>query len=140
MVFPPLLFLDTKHLHLKIARFGKNRRIKTIPGPLRSCIVQVYCDMSAADGGWTLIASIHENNINDHCGRGDMWSSSSRGIRSGACCLTQKTTCIIQVVQLNRLINNREYFSFHAFNGAFAMQGSFISLCIQVLKCLIIFV
>jgi len=34
MIFPPLLFLDTKCLHLKIAHFGKNRRIKTPPEPL----------------------------------------------------------------------------------------------------------
>jgi len=34
MIFPPLLFLDAKCLHLKIAHFGKNRRIKTPPDPL----------------------------------------------------------------------------------------------------------
>ena len=35
----------------------------------------VYCDMSTNEGGWTLVASIHENNIDGKCTNGDKWSS-----------------------------------------------------------------
>ena len=37
----------------------------------------VYCDMAVGGGGWTLVASIHENNIRStgRCSVGDRWSS-----------------------------------------------------------------
>ncbi|XP_078484345.1 intelectin-1 [Ciona intestinalis] len=38
----------------------------------------VYCDMEADNGGWTLVASVHENYIGEGVGRctvGDRWSS-----------------------------------------------------------------
>ncbi|NP_001187176.1 intelectin 3 precursor [Ictalurus punctatus] len=36
---------------------------------------QAFCDMTTAGGGWTLVASVHENNINGKCTLGDRWSS-----------------------------------------------------------------
>ncbi|XP_026855639.2 intelectin-like [Electrophorus electricus] len=36
---------------------------------------QSFCDMTTAGGGWTLVASVHENNIHGKCTLGDRWSS-----------------------------------------------------------------
>ncbi|XP_077976141.1 intelectin-1-like [Styela clava] len=38
-------------------------------------VFSTYCDMTTDSGGWTLIASIHENNMNGRCTAGDRWSS-----------------------------------------------------------------
>ncbi|XP_051240470.1 intelectin-like isoform X1 [Dicentrarchus labrax] len=38
-------------------------------------VYQTFCDMTTAGGGWTLVASVHENSINGRCTVGDRWSS-----------------------------------------------------------------
>ncbi|XP_035674373.1 intelectin-1-like [Branchiostoma floridae] len=38
-------------------------------------VYQTYCDMTTADGGWTLVSSVHENDIYGKCTTGDRWSS-----------------------------------------------------------------
>ncbi|XP_039530995.1 intelectin-like isoform X1 [Pimephales promelas] len=41
----------------------------------RGVLYQTFCDMTTAGGGWTLVASVHENNIYGKCTVGDRWSS-----------------------------------------------------------------
>ena len=36
---------------------------------------QTFCDMTTAGGGWTLVASVHENNMYGKCTAGDRWTS-----------------------------------------------------------------
>ncbi|XP_043818542.1 LOW QUALITY PROTEIN: intelectin-1-like [Dromiciops gliroides] len=38
-------------------------------------IYQTFCDMSSGEGGWTLVASVHENHLAGKCTQGDRWSS-----------------------------------------------------------------
>merc|ERR1711881_285674 len=34
-----------------------------------------YCDMHSGGGGWTLVASVHEDNIRAKCNSKDRWTS-----------------------------------------------------------------
>uniref|UniRef100_H2YWG1 Fibrinogen C-terminal domain-containing protein n=1 Tax=Ciona savignyi TaxID=51511 RepID=H2YWG1_CIOSA len=54
---------------------GSKSGIYTIQPKASSLPFQVYCEMGDAGGGWTLVASIHENNIFGKCTIGDKWSS-----------------------------------------------------------------
>uniref|UniRef100_A0A8D2BC15 Fibrinogen C-terminal domain-containing protein n=1 Tax=Sciurus vulgaris TaxID=55149 RepID=A0A8D2BC15_SCIVU len=38
-------------------------------------IYLTFCDMTSAGGGWTLVASVHENSMPGKCTVGDRWSS-----------------------------------------------------------------
>ncbi|XP_029008222.1 intelectin-like isoform X2 [Betta splendens] len=38
-------------------------------------VYQTFCDMTTDGGGWTLVASVHENNMYGKCSVGDRWSS-----------------------------------------------------------------
>jgi len=36
---------------------------------------ETFCDMTTVGGGWTLVASVHENNMHGKCTVGDRWTS-----------------------------------------------------------------
>ncbi|XP_072503531.1 intelectin-2-like isoform X3 [Notamacropus eugenii] len=38
-------------------------------------VYQTFCDMRSEGGGWTLVASVHENHLAGKCTQGDRWSS-----------------------------------------------------------------
>lgn len=38
-------------------------------------VYQTFCDMTMDGGGWTLVASVHENHMAGKCTAGDRWSS-----------------------------------------------------------------
>ncbi|XP_040859206.1 intelectin-1-like [Ochotona curzoniae] len=41
----------------------------------KGVIYQTFCDMTSGGGGWTLVASVHENYMSGKCTQGDRWSS-----------------------------------------------------------------
>ncbi|XP_055993793.1 intelectin-1-like [Sorex fumeus] len=45
-------------------------------------VYQTFCDMTMDGGGWTLVASVHENHMAGKCTTGDRWSS-QQGSRAG---------------------------------------------------------
>ena len=40
---------------------------------------EVYCECSIADGCWTLVASIHEDNVKAKCDKKDLWATTDGG-------------------------------------------------------------
>ncbi|XP_012992883.2 intelectin [Esox lucius] len=38
-------------------------------------VYQTFCDMTSSESAWTLVASVHENNIHGKCTLGDRWTS-----------------------------------------------------------------
>ncbi|XP_078481728.1 uncharacterized protein LOC100177669 [Ciona intestinalis] len=66
-----------RHLHPQTSPSG----VYTIKPTATSVPFPTYCEMTDAGGGWTLVASIHENNIWGKCRVGDKWSS-EQGIQT----------------------------------------------------------
>jgi len=51
-----------------------NSGIYTIKTATSHNEIEVYCEMNTDGGGWNLVASVHENNIQGRCSPGDLWS------------------------------------------------------------------
>ena len=47
--------------------------------------------MTSDGGGWTLVASVHENNINGKCTVGDKWSSEQLSLMGSILTSPQKS-------------------------------------------------
>ncbi|XP_043915210.1 intelectin-1a-like [Protopterus annectens] len=65
-----LMFIDSLYDYFQIYGNG----IYTLVSKYGTAY-QAYCDMTSNGGGWTLVASIHENNMYGKCTYGDRWSS-----------------------------------------------------------------
>ena len=50
--------------------------------------------MDVAGGGWTLVASVHENNIDGKCTSGDKWSSEQGSSNNGGMQIKSAINCI----------------------------------------------
>ncbi|XP_015347480.1 intelectin-1a-like [Marmota marmota marmota] len=59
---------------IKEKYFGANDGLYLLRAK-NGAIYQTFCDMTSAGGGWTLVASVHENNMAGKCTVGDRWSS-----------------------------------------------------------------
>uniref|UniRef100_H2YS03 Fibrinogen C-terminal domain-containing protein n=1 Tax=Ciona savignyi TaxID=51511 RepID=H2YS03_CIOSA len=71
------LSLDASCKQIKLRNLNSTNGIYTIVGA-NGNPYPVYCDMTSDSGGWTLVASVHENFIGEGVGRctvGDRWSS-----------------------------------------------------------------
>ena len=40
-------------------------------------IYSTYCDFAVGGGGWTLVASVHEDNIKAKCNTKDLWTNTN---------------------------------------------------------------
>ncbi|GAB1285708.1 Intelectin-1a [Apodemus speciosus] len=70
--FPPSLFKAARRSSRRTQRHKDGLYfLRTENG----VIYQTFCDMTTAGGGWTLVASVHENNMYGKCTVGDRWTS-----------------------------------------------------------------
>nr|XP_026693525.1 uncharacterized protein LOC108950076 [Ciona intestinalis] len=66
--------LATSCLELRYSGFSNDGYYSIQPKETDTPI-KVYCDMTTSGGGWTLVASVHENDIKGKCTTGDIWFS-----------------------------------------------------------------
>jgi intelectin len=55
------------------------RGLVQLAGKDKSGTREVYCECSIADGCWTLVASIHEDNVKAKCDKKDKWATTDGG-------------------------------------------------------------
>ena len=79
----------------------------------------VYCDMNVDGGGWTLVATVHENNIRSsgRCSTGDKWSSehgNEKGSKVGAEAWSNRNTFGAVVSATSQDYKNPAYYDLQA--------------------------